>query len=110
MNIKVITTKGEIDHNPSVNWIGPDQELSDYKIIPGGIVPEMVLIHYNEIHYNLVISRDSVLAKHGTLSQQVNNEKQFDVNGEVKNKEEEDKAIINKLKIEDRMFRTGNQK
>ena len=39
-------------------------------MVPEGIVPEMVLIHYDDTHYNLVISRDSNLAQMGTISQQ----------------------------------------
>ena len=52
MRIKVITTSGETDSNPLVNWIGPDQDMDAFKLLPEGKVPEMILLHYDEQHYN----------------------------------------------------------
>ena len=52
-----------------MSWIGPDPELDAFKFLPEGIVPEMVLINYDQQHYNLIISQDSSLAKVGTLSE-----------------------------------------
>ena len=71
MKIRIITTKGEHDLSPTVNWIGPDPELNDFKFLPEGIVPDMTLIHYDEVHYNLVIKEDSNIVKYGTVSQQL---------------------------------------
>ena len=42
--------------------MGPDKELDAFKLLPEGIVPEMKLIHYKNLHYNLVISKDCFLA------------------------------------------------
>ena len=55
MKIKIITTKGDNDKDPKVSWVGPDQELDEFKLLPQGIVPQMTLIHYDKVHYNLVI-------------------------------------------------------
>jgi hypothetical protein len=55
MMIKVITTKGKMDKNPTVKWVGTDPDLSEYKILPEGKVSEMVLIHYEDKHNNLVV-------------------------------------------------------
>ena len=71
MNIRIITTKGAADQSPTVNFIGPDPDLNAYKMIPEGVVPEMTLLHYDEQHYNLVISQDSDLANFGSLSERI---------------------------------------
>ena len=76
MMIKIITTKGDNDTNSRVNWIGPDPELSAFKMLPEGIVPEMVLIHYEDVHYNLVIDADSDLAQFGALSNHVQSDEE----------------------------------
>ena len=39
MTIKTITTKGDNDDYPTVNYIGPDEHLNDYKMLRAGIVP-----------------------------------------------------------------------
>ena len=95
MRIKVITTKSDDDFNPAVNWIGPDQEMNEYKLLPEGIVPEMALIYYDEVHYNLVISKDSVLAKVGTLYKQMNDEEEDMLIDE----EQEDESSQHKLEV-----------
>ena len=74
MQIKVITTKGPEDSHPTVNMIGPDSELANYKLLPEGTVADMTLLHYDDLHYNLVISKDDDIAKFGTLSQYLTNE------------------------------------
>ena len=74
MQIKIITTKGPEDSHPTVNMIGPDPELNNFKLIPEGKVSDMKLLHYDESHYNLVISKDDHIAKFGTLSHYLTNE------------------------------------
>ena len=73
MSIKVITIKDDTDENPSINHIGPDSALTASRILPAGIVPNMVLLHYKNVHYNLVISSDSNLAKYGSITNQLKN-------------------------------------
>ena len=70
MNIKIIRIPSETNESPSVNWIGPDSELDAFKLLPQGKVPDMILIHYDQQHYNLVISKESMLFKNGTLAEQ----------------------------------------
>ena len=74
MQIKVITTKGPEDSHPTVTMIGPDTELGNLKLLPEGTVADMTLLHYDDRHFNLVISKDSDIAKLGTLSQYLTNE------------------------------------
>ena len=56
---KIITISGENDANPRVSRIEPNPELSR--------VSEMVLLHEENSHYNLIIPRDSKLALEGGL-------------------------------------------
>ena len=73
MQIRVITTKGPQDSHPTVNMVGPDSELNNFKLLPEGAVSDMTLLHYDELHYNLVISKDDDIAKFGTLSDYLTN-------------------------------------
>ena len=72
INIKVITTKGIMDKNPSVNWIRPDNNLKKFAVLQNVELDDMILLHENDVHFNLVISKDSDLAKLGSLSYRFN--------------------------------------
>ena len=94
MSIKIITTKGDQDQNPTVNWVGPDPDMKAYKMLPEGAVPDMTLMHYENQHYNLVISKDCDLAKYGTLSQWLDNMEET----KEETEEDEEQSIESKLK------------
>ena len=68
MKIKVITTKGSNDKNPIVNWIFPDKGLKGFSDFTRTEINDMILLHENDNHFNLVISKNSDLAKLGSLS------------------------------------------
>ena len=70
MKIKIIGLKNDRDDNPIVNFVGPDPDLDDFKLVQEGIVPEMVLINYDQKHYNLVIAKDSLLTERNNLSEE----------------------------------------
>ena len=72
VKIKVITTKGEADMNPTVNWILPDATMSEFADLKDVEINDMVLLHQNDSHFDLVVSKDSELAKLGSLSYQTN--------------------------------------
>ena len=59
VDIKIITTKGPDDKNPTINMINPDPELEGYALLPKGIIHAMTLIHFENNHFNLVISSKS---------------------------------------------------
>ena len=63
ISIKVISIKDDDDPNPTVNFVGPDPEMEAFRFIPPGKVPEMVLLHYGQKHYNLIISSQSDFIK-----------------------------------------------
>lgn len=105
MRIKVITSKGPQDSHPTVNWIGPAPELSAYKLLREGAVPDMKLLHYDELHYNLIISKDDEIAKYGSLSQWLANgeaENSVEEHGNEQNDNSEEKtaAEANKMRQE----------
>ena len=72
INIKVITTKGSMDNSPTVNWIRPDVNLEKFAVLPNVELDDMTLLHENDVHFNLVVSRDADLVKHGSLSYRFN--------------------------------------
>ena len=72
IKIKVITTKGIMDKNPSVNWIYPDVDLKKFAVLQNVELEDMTLLHENDVHFNLIISRDSDLVKLGSLSYRFN--------------------------------------
>ena len=61
VDIKIITTKGLEDKNPTINMINPDPELESYALLPKGTIHAMTLIHFENNHFNLVISSKSRL-------------------------------------------------
>ena len=54
-----------INTNPRVSRIEPNPELSRVSELPSGFIPEMMLLHEENSHYNLIIPRDSKLALEG---------------------------------------------
>ena len=72
MKIKIITTKGSMDKNQTINWILPDQRLKKYAELKHGNLNYMVLLHENDSHFNLVLDKNSELAKLGSLSYRFN--------------------------------------
>ena len=71
IRIKVITTKGISDKEPTVNWIYPDEDLKEHAEI-NVKMNDMVLLHENDVHFNLVIAKDSNLANMGSISNMQN--------------------------------------
>ena len=115
IRIKVVTTKGAKDENPTVNWILPDETLAEEAEIKNVDIEDMVLLHENDIHFNLVVSKNSVLATMGSLSYRNNIaplvEKKKRVEIEAENKEIEEPKVsemenksleiqIEKMKVE----------
>ena len=70
MKIKIITLN-RVDNIPTVNWIHPDPDLKQYADLENVEIENMVLLHEDEAHFNLVISKDSDLAKLGSISSRI---------------------------------------
>ena len=68
VKIKVITMKGENDENPTENWIYPDDQMKEFAELTDVKIDDIVLLHENDTHFNLIIDKDNDLAKVGSLS------------------------------------------
>ena len=67
IRIKIITIKRKNEETPTVNWIYPDpsmKELAELNVE----MEDLVLLHEDDIHFNLIISKNSDLVKYGSLS------------------------------------------
>ena len=72
IRIKIITTKGPTDENPTVNWILPDEDMKEHAELKGVHLDEMVLFHENDMHFNLIVSENDDLVTMGSLSYRTN--------------------------------------
>ena len=86
---EIITTKGEDDVNPTVNWVYPDEDIKDFAELKDVDIENCVLIHENDVHYNLIVPGDSELARLGSLSFRAN------IGPIIKTTEEEERKDIN---------------
>jgi hypothetical protein len=68
VDIKVITIRSQRDKNPTVNWFYPDKNMEKFAELKNVKQNDMVLLHEEDSHYNLIISKDSDLARLGSLS------------------------------------------
>ena len=68
VHIKVNTIKSGYDNNPTVTWIYADKNMEKFAELKNVSQDNMVLLHEDELHYNLIVSKDSDLAKFGSLS------------------------------------------
>ena len=68
VDIKVITTKGESDENPSVAWFYPDKDMKEFAELKDTEIGAIVLLHENDVHFNLIVSENDELVKTGSLS------------------------------------------
>ena len=57
INIKIITTKGRNDKNPTVNWIYPEEKMKPFAVLKNVKLNDLVLLHQNDIHFDLVVSK-----------------------------------------------------
>ena len=97
MRIKVITTKGLEDENPSVNWIYPDVDLKEFAELEKVKVNDMVLFNEDDSHFNLVVSGDSDLAKLGSLSNRFRIGPAEDTKDQAEGKRNESREEMNEI-------------
>ena len=72
VKIKVITRTRRGNGDPTVNWIHPDEEMKEHADLKHVDMVEMVLIHDDDSHFNLIVAEDSDLATKGSLSFRAN--------------------------------------
>ena len=68
LKIKIITVGGWNDPNPVVSNHEPDPnfESNDMQFPPGKI-SDMILYHLKDVHFDLIVRKDSIIAKEGGL-------------------------------------------
>ena len=124
IRIKVVTTKGPSDKNPTENWIYPDKNLEKYAELKDVEIDDMILLHEDETHFNLVVKKNSTLATHGSLSFRHNIGPMMVMNGEKETQgkggdmKDNDKQVednkecknINDLKKELQVYKDRNLK
>ena len=91
VRIKIITIRGYDDENPVVNIIEPNPEFAQFSELPAGTIPDMIVLHEYDSHYNLIVPSDSILAREGGLDHQriENLNKNAEVENSNKNLEKE---------------------
>ena len=115
IKIKVITTNGIDDKEVTENWIYPDPELKQYSEFQNVEIEDLVLIHENNYHFNLVVDKNSDLAQLGSLSYRFNvrpflsNEDDIKTNDNREEKEEDD-ATIELIKVRKELQQCQNSK
>ena len=72
IKIKIITSKGKMEKNPTANWIYPEVKMKQFSEVKDVNHDDMVLFHQNDCHFNLVVSSKSDLATLGNLSHRFN--------------------------------------
>ena len=72
IRIKIITINNIDDQNPRVNWIYPDESMREFAELKDVIKEDLILLHQNDCHFNLIISKDHALAVHGNLTKRLN--------------------------------------
>ena len=68
VKIKIISVNGEDDNNPTVSWIFPDKDMKTFAELKSVEFDEMVLLHQNNSHFDLIVSENDELATVGSLS------------------------------------------
>ena len=96
MKIKVITTKGSTDKNSTVNWINPDPLLKKFSELKDTKIDDLVLLHENDSHFNLVVSKESDLVKYGSLSYRFNDQAMTNEDDEELQPEDEELTDVKK--------------
>ena len=91
--IKIMTVDGT--NKPTINIIEPNPELSRFSDFPGGQIPEMSVLHQKDVHYDLIVPRDSRLAKDGGFDIQRDGKKKDE---SVKDEDKEKKTVVSKEK------------
>ena len=99
VRIKIITTKGLSDKNPTVNHISPDKDTAQFAELKNVGMNEMVLMHEDDLHFNLVVSKYSELATYGSLSHRLT-----DGSNMGENKEIDDDVVVTESHEADNKF------
>ena len=101
--IKIITVMHLDDPQPRVSMIEPDPGFSCVKNSPTGAIPEMVLFHQNNVHYDLVVQKASKLAIEGGLDYQRQHKSNKSVENEEDNEKQDKNAMEDKAELKEKV-------
>ena len=93
IKIKIITSKGYDDENPTVNWIYPDPSMREFAELNVDM-EDLVLLHEDDTHFNLIISEESDLVKYGNLSKRLDCEANNEESENVQDEKDEELMVI----------------
>ena len=89
IEIHVLTTNVENMVEPRARWthLEPDPEMKTFSPVPKGL-PNMWLMHVDEIHFDLIVHKDSLLVTEGSIDMEKEvegqeNEKSFETNSNL---------------------------
>ena len=102
MKIKIITINRNDSQEAIENWIYPDPELKQFSEFQNVEIDDLVLIHENDNHFNLVVDKDSDLAQCGSLSFRFNVGPILtkEENIETSNKKQEEEKVNDELELD----------
>ena len=113
VSIKIITVSSMGDMNPIVTCVEPDPALSHISDFVPGQVPDMMLFHTKNVHFDLLVPKNSKLAVDGGLDYQrktnsIAKDSQIVIDEACeenhKNHDEEKDAMMRKMsELEDKM-------
>ena len=63
IKIKIVTVKRLEGREPTVNWIYPDEKLAEHAELKNVDLGTLVLVHTDDYHFDLVVSKDSIIAQ-----------------------------------------------
>ena len=89
MKIHILTTNINGMEEPKARWthLIPDQRLQEFSTFKNEIM-DMFLMHFNDVHYDLIIKKDSILATEGDIpNRRSRQEKEVDIEEENQSNE-----------------------
>ena len=97
INIRIITMKNSEDKNPTENFICPDESMIQFAELKNVIKEDLNLLHEDDCHFNLIISKDHDLVKLGNLSKRLDQSIILNSDREVDIEDVSDKRLIKDL-------------
>ena len=79
ISIHILTTNVAGMKEPRARWthLSPDQRLKSFSTVPVGL-PDMWLMHLDSTHFDLIVEKDSQLAKEGSIGTRMNDQEVTD--------------------------------
>ena len=78
IKIHILTTNIEGVEEPKARWthLEPDERLKEFSSLPNGL-QDLWLMHIDRNHLDLIIEKESILAKEGSIDQRHNSKEEL---------------------------------